>query len=251
MVNLKNKRVVIILQARMGASRLPGKPLKTVLGRPLLGYQLERLRRSHSTTEIVVATTLEPQDDQIAEFCKSQEVSVFRGSSLDVLDRYYQAARLFKADFVVRVTGDCPIIDPVILDEVINYYLECFPKFDYVSNSISHTYPRGLDVEIFSFELLESAQKNAKLPEEREHVTLYFYTHPEKFSIGNVASKKDISNHRWTVDTEEDFELISRIISELYPENNEFATQDVLDLLEDNPEWMKINSHIQQKPVKS
>lgn len=251
MQKLVNKRVVIILQARMGASRLPGKPLKKVLGRTLLSYQLERLRRSHSASEIVVATTTEPQDDQIAEFCNSENIPVYRGSPLDVLDRYYQAAKLFAADYVVRVTGDCPIIDPEIVDQVIDYYLGQLPKFEYLSNSIVHTYPRGLDVEIFSFALLERAHINAKLPEEREHVTLHFYTHPESFSVGNVASNKDVSHHRWTVDTMEDFELISKILSTLYPLKSTFNTEDVLALLEENPDWVKINAHIKQKPVKS
>ena len=168
----KKKRVVIILQARMSASRLPGKPLKKVLDRSLLSYQLERLRRVHSASEIVVATTTESQDDAIVSLCEAEKVAYFRGSSLDVLDRYYQAAKLFNADYIVRVTGDCPIIDPEIVDQVINEYLKQLPKYDYVSNSVIPTYPRGLDTEIFSFALLESAHKEGKLPQEREHVTV-------------------------------------------------------------------------------
>jgi len=245
----KKKRVVIILQARMGASRLPGKPLKKVLGRSLLSYQLERLRRVYSASEIVVATTMESQDDAIISLCEAEKVAYFRGSSFDVLDRYYQAAKLFNADYIVRVTGDCPIIDPEIIDQVINEYLQQLPTYDYVSNSVRPTYPRGLDTEIFSFPLLEYAHKDGKLPQEREHVTVYFYTHPEIFSIGNVASEKDISQHRWTVDTQEDFELISKILTTIYPYNPNFNTNDVLALLDENPEWVKINAHIKQKPV--
>jgi spore coat polysaccharide biosynthesis protein SpsF len=242
------KRVVIILQARMGAARLPGKPLKTVLGRPLLSYQLERLRQAKLIDEIVVATTTQPQDDQIAAFCADNNVPCFRGSEHDVLDRYYQAAKRFKADEVVRITGDCPLIDPVLVDQVVRQHLK--EHKDYTSNSLERTYPRGLDTEIFSFRVLEKAAKEAVLTEEREHVTLYFYTHPELFSLGSVKESTDRSNHRWTVDTIEDFTLVAKILSILYPKNPDFRMKDILELLEKHPDWMKINAHIQQKPVK-
>lgn len=246
---MKKKRVVIILQARMGASRLPGKPLKTVLGRPLLSYQIERLRRARLADEIVVATTTEQQDDPIAAFCAENNIACFRGSEHDVLDRYYQAAKAFKADEVVRVTGDCPLIDPECVDQVIRRHLE--DTCDYTSNSLEkRTFPRGLDAEIFSFSLLEKAAKEATLPEEREHVTLYFYTHPQQFSLGKVEHSSDISHHRWTVDTAEDLELVTKILTALYPKNPNFLTKDILELLEKHPDWVKINAHIQQKPVK-
>lgn len=244
------KRIVIILQARMGASRLPGKPLKRVLNRPLLSYQIERLKRVHLADEIVVATTVKEPDVAIAALCEGEHVPYFRGSESDVLDRYYQAAKLFKADIVVRITGDCPLIDPQIIDKVIAYYLDYLPKYDYLSNSLVRTYPRGLDVEIFSFALLEKAMKEATLVEEREHVTPFFYTHPELFSIGNIQQEKDLSHHRWTVDTPEDLQLITKILLALYPKKSLFTTEDVLKLLDEHPEWMKINAHIQQKPLK-
>lgn len=246
----QKKRVVIVLQARMGATRLPGKPLKTVLERPLLSYQLERLRRVKLADEIVVATTTEQQDDPIVSLCAANNISYFRGSEHDVLNRYYQAAKAFKADEVVRITGDCPLIDPELVDRVIHEHLTNTPQKDYTSNSLERTYPRGLDTEIFSFKALEKAHLEAALPEEREHVTLYFYTHPERFSLGSVKHTIDLSHHRWTVDTVEDFELISKILSALYPKNPRFLMQDVLKLLEGHPDWMKINAHIQQKPVK-
>lgn len=246
----QKKRVVVILQARMGASRLSGKPLKTVLERPLLSYQLERLRRVKLADEIVVATTEEKQDDQIAAFCAGNNVLCFRGSEHDVLDRYYRTAKTFNADEVVRITGDCPLIDPVIIDQVILEHLTRIPSNDYTSNSLERTYPRGLDTEVFSFKVLEKAQEEATLPEEREHVTLYFYTHPERFSVGSVKQSMDYSNHRWTVDTIEDLELITKILSALYPENPNFLMRDILNILERHPDWMKINAHIQQKPVK-
>lgn len=246
----QKKHVVIILQARMGASRLPGKPLKMVLGRPLLSYQLERLRHAKLADKIVVATTTERQDDQIAAFCADHHILCFRGEEQDVLDRYYQAAKTFEADEVVRITGDCPLIDPMLVDQVIQEHLTHMPSHDYTSNTLERTYPRGLDVEIFSFDILKQAAKEARLPEEREHVTLYFYTHPERFSLGSVKQSVDDSHHRWTVDTVEDLELISNILSALYPENRDFQTKDILELLEQHADWMKINAHIQQKPVK-
>lgn len=246
----KKKRIIIILQARMGASRLPGKPLKKVLGRPLLSYQLERLRRVQLADDIVIATTTEQKDDEIEAFCMENHVSCFRGSEQDVLDRYYQAAKIYHADEVVRVTGDCPLIDPEIVDEVIGKHLDHVPPRDYTSNSFDiRTYPRGLDAEICSFTSLEKAAQEAKLPAEREHVTLYFYTHPELFSLGGVKQTVDQSYHRWTVDTAEDLELVTKILTELYPVNPHFKTKDILNLFEKYPEWVKINAHIKQKTV--
>jgi spore coat polysaccharide biosynthesis protein SpsF len=249
MSSINAQRIIIILQARMGATRLPGKPLKEVLGRPLLSYQLERLRRVRLADEIVVATTLEEKDDLIVALCKFEKIHFFRGSSYDVLDRYYGTAKKYHADHIVRVTGDCPLIDPSIIDQMIRFYMDSLPLYNYVSNSLERTYPRGLDVEIFSFDLLEKAANEATLLEEREHVTLYFYTHPEMFSLGSVKGEIDISKHRWTVDTVEDFSLIEKILTALYPKNHTFTTEDILRLLDKHPEWVKINSHIQQKSV--
>ncbi|MEI8365625.1 MAG: glycosyltransferase family protein [Parachlamydiaceae bacterium] len=243
-------RIVVILQARMGASRLPGKPLKTILGKPLLTYQIERLRRAKKIDTIIVATTTAPQDDAIVTWCREENVSVFRGSELDVLDRYHRAAIQFSATAIVRITGDCPLIDPVVVDQVIAFYEDSKPQYDYVSNSLQRTFPRGLDTEIFSFEILDRAAHEAKLPEEREHVTLYFYEHPEKFKLGSVVQQIDQSQHRWTVDTEEDFELVTKIVTELYPHNSEFTTADVMQLLKKHPEWTAINANVVQKPVR-
>lgn len=233
----------------MGASRLPGKPLKNVLKRPLLSYQIERLKQVKSCDQILVATTVDEKDDPIVALCKKEKISYFRGSELDVLDRYYQAAKAFKADIVIRVTGDCPLIDPEIIDQVISYYKES--KLDYVSNSLERTYPRGLDTEVFSFALLERAAIEATLEEEREHVTLFFYTHPELFSLGCLKHSSDLSFHRWTVDTVEDFDLVSRLLSAIYPKNPEFRLKDVLETFEKHPDWIQINAHIQQKPTTS
>lgn len=250
MQQMAKKRVVIILQARMGASRLPGKPLKKVLGRPLLSFQLERLRRVKYADQIVVATTVEAQDAQIAALCEQEQIACYRGSELDVLDRYYQVATLFHADVVVRVTGDCPLIDPEIVDQLIKFYLDNWPTYDYASNSLERTYPRGLDAEIFSYALLERAVKEAKHQEEHEHVTPYFYTHPELFSLGSVKQPKDGSFHRWTVDTAEDLDLVTKILNAVYPKKAAFTTEDILKEFEKHPEWLTINAHIQQKTLK-
>lgn len=246
---LDKKRIMIIVQARMGASRLPGKPLKEVMGRSLLSYQLERLRRTKLAEKIVIATTTDPLDDPIENLCQKEGIACFRGNALDVLDRYYQAAKFYDADIVVRITGDCPLIDPEIIDQVISYYCDHSPQYDYVSNSLERTYPRGLDTEVFSFQLLEQAAAKASSLVEREHVTPYFYQHPERFSLGSVRQEIDQSFHRWTVDTPEDLELVSRIFVALYPENPTFTTQDVLKAFETHPDWLKINAHIVQKPL--
>lgn len=245
----QKKRVVIILQARMGASRFPGKPLKKVLDRPLLSYQVERLRRCRFVDEIVVATTINQEDAQIVNCCDLENIPCFRGSEQDVLDRYYQAATFYHSDCIVRITGDCPLIDPEIVDQVVECYLDFFPKYDYISNVLERTFPRGLDVEVFSYALLEKAAKEAKNQQDREHVTSFFYTNPKRFSLGMVKQKMDQSFHRWTVDTSEDFELITRILTTLYPKNPLFKTKDILKALDKNPEWMKLNADIHQKPL--
>lgn len=240
--------VVCIVQARMGASRFPGKPLKTVLHRPLLSYLVERLRQASTLNEIVIATSIDPRDDAIAKWCAEEKIACFRGSEQNVLERYVFAARAHHADVVVRVTGDCPLIDPEIVDTVVRFYLQ--HQFDYVSNAIVRSYPRGLDVEICSLKVLEKALQLATKPEEREHVTLYLYEHPEQFSIGSVKQSSTESNDRWTVDTPEDFELVSKLLTALYPQNPQFRMKDVLILLDKHPEWRFINAHIQQKAVR-
>lgn len=240
-------QVVCIVQARMGATRFPGKPLKKVLDRPLLSYLIERLHQSASLNDIVVATTTEPQDDMIALWCAQENVNCFRGSEENVLERYVLAGRAYHADVVVRVTGDCPLIDPVVVDTVVEFYLQ--HQFDYVSNTIVRSYPRGLDVEVCSLDLLERVLKLAKKPEEKEHVTLYIYEHPEVFSIGSVVRSALESKDRWTVDTPEDFQLVSKIIEALYPKIPKFRMQEVLDHLDAHPKLRLINAHIAQKAV--
>lgn len=249
MPQTRNPRIVIILQARMGSTRLPGKILKQVLNRPLLSYQLERLRRATKADAVLTATTTARQDDQVVRLCEQENTPVYRGSEEDVLGRYYQAAKSSHADIIVRVTGDCPLIDSTVVDQVIQYFLDRWPDCDYASNSLERTFPRGLDVEVFSFRALERAAKEAKLPEEREHVTPYFYGHPGLFKVGSVVQSSDLSHHRWTVDTPEDLDLITRVITALYPKKPAFSTEDVLELFKEHPDWLAINAHIKQKTL--
>jgi len=242
-----NMKIIIITQARMTSTRLPGKVLKTVLGKPLLSYQIERLQRVKQAREVVVATTTNQTDQPIKELCRTMAVPIFRGSEEDVLSRYYEAAKMHKADVVVRVTSDCPLIDPEVIDKVIEYYIKHLPSYHYVSNTLTRTYPRGMDTEVFSFQALEEAYWEATAQPDREHVTPFIYRHPERYRIANVAYPEDQSCHRWTVDTTEDFDLIRKIIEHIYPVKPEFTLEDVLELIHENQDWYYINAHVEQK----
>lgn len=237
----------IIVQARMTSTRLPGKVLKTVLGKSLLEYQVERLQRVKLADQIVIATTTNNTDHPIVGLCDRLAVPYFCGPEEDVLARYYKAAQAYGADIVIRITSDCPLIDPEVIDEVIKYYINHLNQYDYVSNSLKRTYPRGMDTEVFSFKVLEEAFQESTEQPDREHVTPFIYRHPERYRLANVAYFENQSNHRWTVDTPEDFELIKRIIEAVYPANKLFTLRDMLDLLAHNPDWVKINNHIEQK----
>lgn len=243
----KPKKVIAIIQARQGSTRLPGKVLMEVLDKPLLGYQIERVKRSKIIDEIVIATTNLKKDNAIENFCKKQNINCFRGSEEDVLNRYLSAAQMFFADVIIRLTADCPLIDPKIIDLVVKNFIGANPPLDYLSNTIKRTYPRGMDVEVFSMECLRLADEQAIKPGDREHVTSYIYHHPNLFKIGCIESEIDYSNFRWTVDTQEDFELVSRVISKLYPKNPQFSLKEILEIFKQHPDWLKINAHIQQK----
>ena len=240
-------RTVIITQARMTSTRLPGKVLKTVHGKSLLQYQLERLKRVPSADQVVVATTTNKTDDPIVELCQYLRVSYYRGSEEDVLARYHEAAEINEAQVIVRVTSDCPLIDPKIIDKVIQAYHQKFPHYVYVSNVVKRTYPRGMDTEVFSFQVLKEAHEEATALPDREHVTPFIIGQAQRYSLGTVLHKSDQSQYRWTVDTEDDFKLIYKIISTLYPKKPLFTLEDCLKLIEANPEWSKINAHINQK----
>jgi spore coat polysaccharide biosynthesis protein SpsF len=240
-------KVVAIIQARMGSTRLPGKILREVFGKSLLEYQIERVRRAKLIDQIVIATTTKEIDDEIVNVADELTIPYYRGSEDNVLERYYHTAHKYEADVVVRLTSDCPIIDPKVIDKIISCFIEGERYYDYVSNTIERTYPRGMDTEVFTFKALEEAYELGKENIYKEHVTTYIHKNSDRFSILNVKYEKDQSRHRWTVDTSEDLELIERIIKELYTLNPFFSLEDVLNLFEKYPEWYKINSHIEQK----
>jgi len=235
--------ILAIVQARMNSTRLPGKVMKKILRKPLIGYLLERLGKSKKVNKIVIASSRKRNNDELCKYVKRLGLDVYRGEEDDVLDRYYQAASQFNPDAIVRISGDCPLIDYKVIDRVISYYLK--GNFDYVSNVNPPTYPDGLDTEVFSFKALEEAWKNAKLKSEREHVTPYIIN-SGKFKIGNVRAENDFSSKRWTVDNEEDFILISKIIENLYKENSYFDMYDILKFENKNPELFEINKHIKR-----
>lgn len=239
-------KIAAIIQARMGSARLPGKVLRRVLNKPLLEYQLERIYNASLLDDVIVATTNKTIDNDIVAFCKKHDITVYRGSESDVLKRYVEAANRVQADGIVRLTADCPLLDPELIDHMIETFKNLQP-IDYVSNVIERTFPRGLDIEVFTMEALERVDQLATADHHREHVTRYFLDHPGQFHIQNVVNDKDISNYRWTVDTIEDFYLIEKIITSLYPGNSHFQMDDVVSLLEENPEWEKINATIEQK----
>ncbi|MDR1159045.1 MAG: glycosyltransferase family protein [Syntrophomonadaceae bacterium] len=242
-------KIAIIIQARMGSERLPGKVMKEVLNKPLLEYHLERLNHCRLGDDIVIATTKNKADDVIAEYCLNKGIKIFRGSEDDVLERYYLAASEIQADIIVRATADCPVIDPLIVDQEIEFYLRNQDKYDYVSTLLVPSYPRGITAEVFPFWALEKSYKEAKTPSQHEHVTPYIYQNPHLFRLGNMRHAVDLSHHRWTVDQEEDFLLISKIITALYPLNPYFTMDDILELLREHPDWILINAHVQQKNI--
>lgn len=228
--------ILAILQARVSSSRLPGKVLKPILGKPMLIRQIERVRRARLIDRLLVATSHDASDDPIEKLCRENGITCFRGKLDDVLDRFYQAAKPLTPDHVVRLTGDCPLIDPYLIDQVITFHLQ--EEFDYTSNTVEPTFPDGLDVEVFRFSCLQQTWEKAKLPSQREHVTLFMYRHPERFRIGSFKKDTDLSSLRWTVDELLDFELMTQVYEALYPSDPEFTTEDILAFLGKNA-WLK------------
>jgi spore coat polysaccharide biosynthesis protein SpsF len=240
--------IVCIIQARMAASRLPGKVLKDLGGQPVLAWVVKRARRAERIDEVVVATTIEPEDDEVEAFCHERGYPVYRGSMHDVLDRYYKTARLYTADVIVRVTADCPFIDPGMLDANIQTFLEADPPLDFATNRLpmDRTVPIGLDTEICTFVALETAWKEAREPHHREHVMPYFYEHPERFNTLHIRHDPDYGHLRWTVDVPEDLELLRRIVAH-FKDRDDFSWEEILALVEANPELTKINADVQHK----
>lgn len=236
--------VLAILQARTSSTRLPGKVLMPILGRPMLARQLERLSRCTSLDRLVVATSIDRSDDTLAALCREVGVDCFRGSLDDVLDRFFEAALPYAPDVVVRLTGDCPLADPSLIDEIVARFLDL--DLDYLSNCAPPTYPDGLDVEVTRFTCLKAAWSEAVLPSQREHVMPFIRTQPDRFRIGNHARSEDLSSLRWTVDEPEDFEFVRQVYERLYPGKPDFTTGDVLALLRESPELKQINARFQR-----
>jgi len=233
--------ILCIVQVRISSSRLPGKALLPVLGRPLLSWVINRVRLARTLDRLVVATTTEADDDAIVDLCHREEVECFRGSKDDVVDRFYQCAVPYAPLGVMRITADCPLIDPGIIDMVVRRFLSANGSLDLVSND-GDSYPDGLDAGIYSFRALEKIYREASLPSDREHITPYIWNHPELFSVEVIPCSEDLSRFRLTVDYEEDLELVRKVYAALYPSNPSFTWLDVIDFLTRHPEIYKLNS---------
>ena len=237
---------IAIVQARMGSTRLPGKALLDLCGEPMLARVMARCQRAKTLSRVVVATTTEPADDVLCDLCTARGWPYYRGSQDAVLDRYYQAARQHQAEVVVRITSDCPVIDPDLIDLTVSEFLRLQPDCDWASNlELPRPYPRGLDAEAFHFRALEQTWREARDPAFREHVTLYIYRHPEKFRLVSVLADRDYSDQRWTIDMPEDRALIQKLFGHFG--HDRFGWRDILTVMAEHPEWMEINRQIKQK----
>ncbi|OGZ18334.1 MAG: acylneuraminate cytidylyltransferase [Candidatus Nealsonbacteria bacterium RBG_13_38_11] len=235
-------KIDAIFQVRMGSTRLPGKMFKKIMGKPLLWHVIQRVKASRLVNRIILAMTEEKKDDRIVKFAKKMRLLYYRGSTDNVLDRVYQAAKKFGSDIIVRITPDDPFKDPQIIDEFISYFLK--NKFDYVSNTVRPTYPEGLDIEVFSFLALKKAWPEAKKSSEKEHLTPYIWKNPKKFKIKNLTLKKNLSSLRWTIDYQKDLEFAREVYKKLYPKKKIFLMQDILNLLNEKFDFPKINQGI-------
>ena len=233
---------MVIIQARVGSTRLPGKIMKKILGKTVLIHDLDRIKEMKTINKIVVATTDLEEDDIIAKAVNGYDrnIGTYRGSESDVLDRYYKAAKEFNADVIVRITSDCPLIDPNVSDLVVEAFLK--NDCDYCCNTLPRTFPHGLDTEVFSLDALERVWEEAKSPYEREHVTPYIREDTNKFRRINVKNNDDLTHLRWTLDYQEDFEFITEIYKRIYPKKKIFYMQDILNVLHAEHWLVEINS---------
>ncbi len=260
------KKIVAIIQGRMSSSRLPGKILADISGQPMLSRVYIRTARAKTLDEVIFATTIDSSDDPVAEYCDFAGIPFTRGSLYDVLDRYYQTAKNAQADIVVRITADCPVIDPDLIDDVVRTVVS--DQFDFAANRLpppmGRTYPIGLDVEVCTFAALKKAWKEAKEPQHREHVMPYFYegvqlktvnrqlqtgTSPRGFNIALLHHPTDFGDYRWTVDTPEDLQFMRAVYSR-FDGRDDFTWKEVLDLVHDEPSLMQINADVQHKTLK-
>lgn len=240
-------RVIAIIQARMGSTRLPGKVLRDIGGKTMLARVVRRAQRASLLDKVVVATTVQPADEAIVAECEDLQVPYFRGSEEDVLDRYYQTLQTYPAEIVVRITSDCPLIEPDVVDQVVRAFLNEQP--DYASNTLEHTYPRGLDVEVASTEALSRAWREADVDYQRVHVTPYLYQNPKLFRLLSITADSSYSNYRWTVDTPEDMEFVRAVYARLGNEDT-FTWLDVMRLLTEQPQLVELNRDVRQKSLR-
>ncbi|MEM3064599.1 MAG: glycosyltransferase family protein [Candidatus Nitrosotenuis sp.] len=235
------KSATIIIQARTGSERLPKKVLAPIQNKPLIWHVIQRVKQVKGVRQIILATTSRNTDQILLRIAKKAKINGYVGDADDVLDRYYRCALAYKADPIIRITGDCPLIDPVLITKMLQFYLK--HNYDYVSNTLKPTYPDGLDVEIFSFKTLEKIWKNAKLRSEREHVTSYIRNNLRQFKTFNYTNDGDLSDHRWTVDEKQDLKFVRKIYSLMRPRKY-FTTKQILNLVSENPKLRTINNDI-------
>jgi spore coat polysaccharide biosynthesis protein SpsF len=236
--------IVTIIQARTSSTRLPGKVLLKIAGKTVLELMMERVLRSRLAGTIVVATTTDAEDNLIEDLCKQKKYLCFRGDKNDLLDRHFQTAKKFSADIVLKIPSDCPLIDPDVIDKVIQFFLDDKNQFDFVSNLHPATYPDGNDVEVMTMMALEKASREAKKDFEREHTTPFIWENPQIFKIGNVEWESGLDysmTHRFTFDYKEDYDFIKKIYEELYPLNPNFTLKNILDFLKTHPAIFAIN----------
>ncbi len=240
-------KATAIVQARMGSERLPGKVLLDMGGETVLGRVVQRLRGARLLEQIVVATTVLPGDDAIEQECVRIGVACFRGSSEDVLDRYYRAAQTMASEFIVRITADCPVIDPALVDESIGRFRA--ESVDYCATDVPATIPRGNDVEVFTMAVLQQCWREGHEPYQREHVTPYIYEHPAIFRLAAITSELDCRQYRWTLDTQEDYEVLCEIYKEFHNQNA-FGWPEIVELMSRRPELLQWNAKVMQKSLK-
>jgi spore coat polysaccharide biosynthesis protein SpsF len=236
---------LIVVQARTGSTRLPGKVLLPVAGAPLLARMVERIRAARTPVDLVVATTILDCDRPVSELCADVHVACYRGHPTDLLDRHYRAARAFGARAVVKIPSDCPLVDPGVIDRVLGVYLEDPERYDFVSNLHPATYPDGNDVEVVSIEALATAHREATAPLAREHTTPFLWDQPGRFRIGNVAweTGRDLSmSHRFTVDYPDDYAFVDAVYRALYPRRGVFSLGEILEFLDAHPEVYGLNA---------
>lgn len=235
--------IYAMIQARMGSTRLPGKVMKNIVGSPILEHLINRVKSSEMIDNIIIVSSDSPENESISDFCNENNVKFFAGNEDDVLDRFYQAGLSYNLnddDIIVRITGDCPLIDPLLIDNIITQHIN--ENNDYTSNVIIRSFPDGLDCEVFNFSILKDIWSKSNLKSEREHVTLYVRNNSDYYKIGDYVSDKDLADLRWTLDEKEDFIFIETIYEKLFNKDSLFSTEDILELLEKEPELTNINN---------